>query len=262
MHAMSAAPLQLNDPCILFALRRERHPFHKEFPPNQRFPGAPCWARFCGPAWLSVLVLETGMGPKCVRPAVEWLLAQPTLDQLPYVPKMLLFAGYAGALSDDLHVGDLVLATEIVTADGQRWPTTWPGELPPGRWRPPLRRGAVASVAHMISQPADKRRLYDEHGALAVDMESAEFARLCSQREMPFGVLRAISDEADTPLSPELTRLLVGGRVSWWQTLRTIVRRPSIVKELLRLGRHTKMASQQLALGLGELLTLTLPWDL
>ena len=44
------------------ALRRESHAFRQEFRPHQRFLGAPCRAWFCGPAWLTVLVLETGIG--------------------------------------------------------------------------------------------------------------------------------------------------------------------------------------------------------
>jgi len=41
-----------------------------------------------------------------------------------------------------------------------------------------------------------------------------------------------------------------------------LARRPGILPELLRLARDTKRASEQLGLALGELLTLTLPWDL
>jgi hypothetical protein len=54
--------LVFEDPCVVFALGREAGPFLKEFRPHQRFPGAPCWASFTGPAWLTVLVLQTGMG--------------------------------------------------------------------------------------------------------------------------------------------------------------------------------------------------------
>src|SRR5262245_19467556 len=52
--------LTFDDPCLLFALHQEAREFLREFHPQQRFPGAPCPARFCGPSWLPVLVLETG----------------------------------------------------------------------------------------------------------------------------------------------------------------------------------------------------------
>ena len=39
-----------DDPCVVFALGREAKAFRREFRAQQRFAGAPCWARFCGPA--------------------------------------------------------------------------------------------------------------------------------------------------------------------------------------------------------------------
>ena len=56
--------LTFDDPCVAFALHREARSFLQLFPPQQRFPKALCWARFCGPAWLSVLALQTGVGPR------------------------------------------------------------------------------------------------------------------------------------------------------------------------------------------------------
>jgi hypothetical protein len=41
-----------------------------------------------------------------------------------------------------------------------------------------------------------------------------------------------------------------------------LARKPSMFRELRRLARDTKQASTQLGKSLGELLTLTLPWDL
>src|SRR5262249_14686385 len=71
--------LAFEDPCVLFALARESAPFRREFRPNQRFPGAPCRARFCGPAWLPVLVVETGVGTANTERALDWLLGRPRL---------------------------------------------------------------------------------------------------------------------------------------------------------------------------------------
>ena len=54
--------LAFDDPCVVFALGRESAAFRREFRPHQRFPGSSCRARFCGPPWLTVLILETGVG--------------------------------------------------------------------------------------------------------------------------------------------------------------------------------------------------------
>jgi adenosylhomocysteine nucleosidase len=254
-------PLRIDDPCILFALERERGPFCREFRPNQAFDGAPCWAHFCGPAWLSVLVVETGVGPANVARVLDWLLAAPKFGAVPYEPSLLIFAGFAGALTESLHIGDIVLAEEIVDLHGNRWATTWPAEFPQGDWTPPLHRGRLVSVDQLTGSAQEKRRLGEQHQAIAVEMESAVLAERCTRAGLPFACVRAISDEVDTPLSPALTTLLSGGSASPWRVLMTLARRPGMLPELLRLARDTKRASRQLGLALGELLTLTLPVD-
>src|SRR3954462_8202575 len=100
-----------DDPCVVFALRRESAPFLREFRPQQRFPGSPCWARFCGPEWLSVLVLEVGIGAARAEQAMKWLCGSRKLGDVPCRPKVVLSAGFAGGLRDGVRVGNVVLAT-------------------------------------------------------------------------------------------------------------------------------------------------------
>jgi adenosylhomocysteine nucleosidase len=252
--------LAFDDPCVLFALRREAAPFLREFRPQQRFPGSPCPARFCGPAWLSVLVLETGVGSAATARALEWLLAGPVLEKVPYRPKVVLCAGFCGALTADLQVGDIVLATEVLDAEGNVWPTTWPGELPAGEWRPPLHRTRLLTAARLVATPEEKRSLAERWSAAAVDLESAVAARLCKKHGVPFGCVRAVSDDWRTPLSPQLAAVLAGGRVSLGRVLALLARHPGRVRELWRLASATRRAAGQLGTALGELLTLTLPW--
>jgi adenosylhomocysteine nucleosidase len=257
---LSLTDLAIDDPCLLFALRREAQPFYREFRPQQRFPGAPCPARFCGPEWLSVLVLETGIGSKCAAEAVSWALGGPMLEQVPYRPKVVIAAGFGGALQDSLAVGDVVLATEVVDEAGTCWPTTWPGDLPAGEWRPPLHRGRLLSVETLAAEAAQKNSLGQTHAALAVDMESAAVARLCSRRDVPFGCVRAISDTLPTSLSPLLVPLFADSRVSPLRLARAVLKSPRLAGELWRLLGATQKAGLQLQKALGELLTLTLPW--
>ena len=252
--------LLVDDPCVLFALRREAGPFLREFRPQQRFPGAPCRARFCGPSWLSVLVLETGIGRARCRAALDWLLGRPKLGNLPYRPKVVLSAGFSGALQDQYQVGDIILATEVRNAEGGCWPATWPGEVPPGEWRPPLHRGRLLTTTHLLGNPEDKRTLGKEYDAAAVDMETAVVAEWCARAGVPFGCVRAISDDVTTALSPKLVALLSGDRVSPLGVLTALAGEPRLAAELWRLARQTRLAAAQLGKALGELLTLTLTW--
>jgi nucleoside phosphorylase len=252
--------LVFDDPCVVFALRREARAFCRAFRPQQRFAGAPCWARFCGPEWLSVLVLETGVGPQRTEAALNWLLSNPRLGKVPCQPRVVIAAGFAGALREGLTVGDVVLAGEIVDDAGQSWAVPWPGELPPGEWRPPLARGRIYSSAELIATPQDKRRLGLKHGALAADMESAVVARLCHGHGVLFGCVRVISDAVDTALSPTLLQLLSRERVSLPRLASAVLTQPRLAKELWRLAKDTAQAADQLASALGEILTLTLPF--
>ncbi len=253
--------LRIDDPCLVFALNRESKSFRREFPPQQGFPGAPCWARFCGPAWLSVLVLHSGVGAERMQKVMDWLSRKPELGKVPYQPKVILSAGFAGALQEDFKVGDVILATEVVDSKGQNWPTTWPGVLPPGPWQPPLHRGRLLTTSKLVGKPEDKLALGKQFDAVAVDMESAVLARTCAQKEIPFGCVRVVSDDVQTALSPKLVSLLSGGNVSGLRISLTLLTAPGLMGELSRLAKQTHLARQQLGKALGELLTLTLPWS-
>jgi adenosylhomocysteine nucleosidase len=187
-----------------------------------------------------VLLLETGVGPAAVRRALDWLADRS--------PGLLIAAGFAGGLREPVPVGSVLVAAEVVDADGRHWPTTWPVDpcgLPVGR---------LLSVPRLVSDPAEKRRLGQTFGALAVDMESAAVARFASERGLPFGCVRAVSDTVDTGLSPRLLPLLAGGRVRPLKLAGAVVRSPGLVRELARLARDTRRAADRLADALGQLL--------
>jgi adenosylhomocysteine nucleosidase len=260
--AQDRHPIRLDEPCILFAMARESGPFRREFAPHTAFQGGACRARFCGPAWLTVLVVETGIGQRNVAGALDWLLAKPMLENVPYAPTLMIYAGFAGALREDVEVGDVVLADEVVDMQGRRWTPTWPEHLPDGPWKPPLHRGRLLTMDRLVGSSGEKRQLGEQHQAIAVDMESAVFAERCTRAGIPFACVRAISDRVATSLTPALVGLLEGGDVSTWRVLQALARQPRLLPEFLRLARDTNRASEQLGIALGELLTLTLPWEL
>jgi adenosylhomocysteine nucleosidase len=205
-------------------------------------------------------MVETGIGQKRTETALEWVLGQPLLGNLPYQPRVVLSTGFSGALGDDRQVGDVVLATEVTNAEGKVWPVTWPAELPPGEWRPPLHRGRILTTAKLVATPEEKRALGQQHEAVAVDLETAAVARLCTRRGVPFGCVRVISDDCRMPLSPRLVSLLSGNQVSPVRLLGALLRAPGLSTEFWRLAKQTRHAARQLGTALGELLTLTLPF--
>ncbi|HXD87439.1 MAG TPA: hypothetical protein VN641_13165 [Urbifossiella sp.] len=159
--------------------------------------------------WPHVRIAVSGVGRDRARRCVEAVLAATT-------PSLVIAAGFCGALRPTLRVGDIVESPRIIT------------------------------VGHLVSGTAEKRRLAELHDADAVDMESAAVQDLCAERNVPFRAIRVVSDAVDTALSPELVRLLSGGKVSVWKALAALRRRPALLGEFLRLGRDTKLAARKL----------------
>ncbi len=112
----------------------------------------------------------------------------------------------------------------------------------------------------VIASPAEKQLLAREHRAVAVDMESAALAEPCRQAGVPFGCVRCVLDDGEMRLSPRLSSLLSGPRVSRSRLLAAAAASPALLSELWRLRRLSRLASDQLGKALGELLTLTLDW--
>lgn len=252
--------LTFDDPCIIFALRRESFVFRREFRPQQHFRGAPCWARFCGASWLSVLVLHVGVGKAAMERTLSWLLNGPVVQNISYRPKVVISAGFSGALEESSKVGDVIVADGVADGEGGCWPTTWPGKLSPGECWPVLHRGRLLTVPTLVATPQEKLALGKRHGVTAVDMETSVLARRCSEGGVPFGCVRVISDDLHTPLSPQLLSVLSGSRVSCLRFVKLLAGHPGMAVEAKRLAAQTRLAATRLAKALGELLTLTLPW--
>jgi adenosylhomocysteine nucleosidase len=228
-------------PVILaFALRREARYFWRSLLPWWPLPEAPCPAIRSG----RVLMLETGIGQAAASRALEWALGTAVR------PRLVVSAGFSGALRSTEAVGDLVLATEVVDVEGNNWAATWPEDF---RGPPELKKGRLLCVPELISDPSEKQRLAERHQALAVDMESAALARASAQHGIPFAALRCISDDAQTALSPRLAGLLCGARVSAFRLAGAVARRPGILPQLLRLARDTRTAARVLAQALAPL---------
>jgi adenosylhomocysteine nucleosidase len=126
----------------------------------------------------------------------------------------LVSFGLAGALSDALHVGDVLDATRVVDSSGS---VLWEG--------PGLGVGRSATVLgsdSLVHDPAERARLREATGADAVDMESGILAR--SGRLA--GVVRVVSDDVrstiegvDETVHPD-GRTNVVGFVRWVATKR------------------------------------------
>ena len=104
-------------------------------------------------------------------------------------PRLVISAGYAGALRPDLRVGDLVLAENVSD----------PGLLAAARGLladEPCHVGALLTQPNAAETAAAKSALHAATGALAVDMETAWIAGACARAGVPLLSLRVVSDAA------------------------------------------------------------------
>src|SRR5437763_16769408 len=86
---------------FLFALRRESAPFLRPLKIAETFQDAPCPARRFDVGGKAGLVLETGIGAERAGRAITWVLER-------FEPRLVVAAGFAGALSRTLAVGEVV----------------------------------------------------------------------------------------------------------------------------------------------------------
>ena len=129
----------------------------------------------------------------------------------------LLFSGVAGAISDELNIGDLIIADGLcqhdldITAFGHPF-----GYVPEGEVCIPtdvtlrniakevakqkgltLKEGIIATGDQFVANAERKDWISDTFKADALEMEGASVAVVCSSLNIPFFILRAISDSAD-----------------------------------------------------------------
>ena len=132
----------------------------------------------------------------------------------------LVNTGVAGSLSEDLGIGDLLISTEVAHHDVDVTPLGFePCRLPDfpevffvadPAMREKLKRaceiaapdvtclsGRVASGDQFVSGAEDRKRIHEALGASCAEMEGAPIAQVATVNDVPFVILRAISDHAD-----------------------------------------------------------------
>jgi adenosylhomocysteine nucleosidase len=189
-----------------------------------------------------VVVVRSGVGRKLAARATEALLAG-------HKPQLVISAGFAGALDKRLCRADVILARDVVDAEGRSLPI--PGLVDPARLPQPQRVhvGRLVTVDRIVRLPNEKEALGQKHQALAVDMESLAVVEVCLSHGVPVLVVRAVSDTVDQAIPPDVERLLdqksAAGR--WGAALGAAINRPGSVKDMLQLKENALLATDRLA---------------
>ena len=166
----------------------------------------------------SVVVAHTGIGLAAATQSIRELLNSPW--------SLVIAAGFAGALSPNLREGD------IVSQDT-------PDRNPP----------ALISRPMPIERAEEKKALYHQTGACAVDMESASIAAACREANVPITAIRAISDpvDVDLPVPFAIWFDLARQRPNPFALLAFLARHPTRIRPFLQFVRSLPRISESLA---------------
>ena len=157
-----------------------------------------------------IILLQSGIGKVNAAMATTILLAT-------YKPTVVINTGSAGGFADDLEVGDIVISDEVVHHDVDVTAFDYEyGQVPsmPPRFKADERLikkvkdvndtlhlksriGLIATGDSFMSDPervTEIRQRFPD--MLAAEMEAVAIAQVCYQYEIPFVVIRALSDIA------------------------------------------------------------------
>ncbi|WP_439814846.1 phosphorylase family protein [Zavarzinia sp. CC-PAN008] len=159
----------------------------------------------------------------------------------------LVSFGLAGGLDPALKPGDLILATHILAPDGTPLPCDAALVARLHALLPQAKPGVILGSPTIVASAADKARLYQRHGALALDMESHGMATAAQALGLPFTALRAVCDPADRALPPAaLTALTPEGEERPLAPVWAALRAPAQIPDLIALGRCSASAFKTL----------------
>lgn len=181
-----------------------------------------------------VLVTCGGIGAAAARAAAEVLHKHGKGEVGGFVS-----AGYAGALTPELKVGDVVQPEHVVNPEGEAHPAHGDD-------------GILVSAVR-IATPEHKKELAELHSAKAVDMEAHAVADYASVHHLPCVVIKVISDEHDAEL-PTVDKFIdqATGRFKSSSFAVHMMVRPWLWRKVIRLGRDTSVASRALCDALRE----------
>ena len=129
-------------------------------------------------------VLHTGVGERVCRQRLGKFLDDQRFD-------LLISTGFAGALNDELQVGDLLLAKNFSTVDLDERRSSFS--------RLPIHMADLLTAPTLIDSSDDRSKLARTSGAAAVDMETEFIARVCAAHAIPLLSLRVITDTRREP---------------------------------------------------------------
>jgi adenosylhomocysteine nucleosidase len=182
-------------------------------------------------------------------------------------PVVVLNFGFAGAIHSGLTVGDLVIANRLLFfrerlfSEQQGLAADLSAEVAAliagggtgidSR----IHRGTFVTTGEIVGKQRLAGLLPDGAANPVVEMETVAVARKAARAGIPLVAIRAISDGAEEELDFSIEEFTGrDGNISTGKAILTLIRRPRILPQLIRLARNSRIAGGNLAIALVALL--------
>jgi adenosylhomocysteine nucleosidase len=185
-----------------------------------------------------VVLAKSGVGKVSAA-----LIAQHAIEM--FQPNMIIFTGVAGALNKSLKIGDVIVSKDCAYHDmdvtilghsrGEVPNSTYKFftanvELVDKAQKAKLKKGKVmvgrilTGDQFMTKTHLPKYRyLHDELAGDAIEMEGAAVGHVCTVNEVPFIIVRTISDRADHAAKVDFPKFLPTVAANSWAVVKEIL---------------------------------------
>jgi nucleoside phosphorylase len=165
----------------------------------------------------------------------------------------LISAGFAGALDEELQIGNLLLSENFSSPELLASPhLDFAGAG--------LFLGKLATVPGVINSKSERDRLAAESGSAAVDMETEFIAAACAAHAVPMLSLRVMSDTPSEPFPapPNVLFDLEKQKTNFARLALYLVTHPGALMRLNAFRQRVARARQSLTSALDKLLRVDL----
>ncbi|GJL61111.1 MAG: 5'-methylthioadenosine/S-adenosylhomocysteine nucleosidase [Nitrospirales bacterium] len=197
-----------------------------------------------------VSVFQSGIGPQKAKVTAQSVLG---LDSWDFV----VSSGFAGALvpcsvgtivvGDEVVVEELTVSTDFV----EQTPIVCHDIIRTQAWQVASsidhgsQSGRIVCLPRIVGTGAEKKALAARTHAVALDMESVSLGSVAHSQQIPFIVVRTISDVFDEDLPIDFNLFLSPG--DWMKGVSMIVRNPSSLIQIFQLRQQMLEASRTLS---------------
>lgn len=227
--------------CIICAISQEVRPIVNRFQSKRERLNAelPTW-RFEAFGH-QVTLIQSGIG---ISKAAKASAAVAALN-----PEIIISAGFCGALSAGVAVGEVFLADKLYSfSSGTITAGFIPDQQPTALIGTVLKRCTLITTDEVVEKSCIYRLLPDPVAINMLDMESAAVAAACRAKNIKFIAIRSVSDNADQDpgsLFQQICDAEFNVRIAL--VARSLIKRPSLLSHYLQLYRNTVIAGKTLA---------------